>query len=226
MSNILEISDLHVAYAGGIIGLAGLSLVVPERKVVSLLGSNGAGKTTTLKAISNLLPFEGGRIVRGSIRFEDEDITNVPAHKLSRRGLLHVREGRKVFATMSVQENLVAATYALGNRSPLKLQQRCDDIYDLFPHLARRKALMAGYLSGGEQQMLALGRALIGEPQADADRRSVAGARAGDRGRDLPHHLAHQYGAQHQRADRRTECHAGAAPFRARLCARQWPQCP
>jgi branched-chain amino acid transport system ATP-binding protein len=165
MSNILEISDLHVAYAGSIIGLAGLSLVVPEGKIVSLLGSNGAGKTTTLKAISNLLPFEGGRIVSGTIRFDGESIVNVAANKLARRGLLHVREGRKVFSTMTVQENLAAATYALARRAPLKLQQRCDDIYDLFPHLARRKTLLAGYLSGGEQQMLAIGRALIGEPK-------------------------------------------------------------
>ena len=164
-SNILEIHDLQVAYAGGIIGLAGLSLVVPQGKMVALLGSNGAGKTTTLKAISNLLPFEGGRIVGGSIRFEGADITGIPANRLSRRGLLHVREGRKVFSTMTVQENLAAATYALAGRAPLKLQQRCDDIYDLFPHLARRRSLLAGYMSGGEQQMLAIGRALIGEPK-------------------------------------------------------------
>ncbi len=163
--NILEITDLQVSYAGSIVGLAGLTLTVPQGKIVSLLGSNGAGKTTTLKAISNLLPFEGGRVVSGTIRFDGDNIVNVAANKLSRRGLLHVREGRKVFSTMSVHENLVAATYALSGRAPLRLQQRCDDIYDLFPHLARRKTLLAGYLSGGEQQMLAIGRALIGEPK-------------------------------------------------------------
>lgn len=163
--NILEITDLHVSYGGGIIGLAGLSLAVPRGKVVSLLGSNGAGKTTTLKAISNLLPFEGGRIVSGSIRFNGELIGKLPAHKLAQRGLLHVREGRKIFATMSVQENLTAATYALSGRASLQLQKRCDDIYALFPQLAQRKSLLAGYLSGGEQQMLAIGRALVGEPQ-------------------------------------------------------------
>ncbi len=163
--NILEISDLHVGYSGGITGLAGLSLTVQEGKIVALLGANGAGKSTTLKAVSNLLPFEGGRIVSGSIRFKGKEIGRVPAYRLSRLGLLHVREGRRVFASMTVHDNLVAATYALTGRSEPRLQQRCDDIYDLFPHLARRKSLLAGYLSGGEQQMLAIGRALVGEPQ-------------------------------------------------------------
>jgi len=163
--NILEIVDLEVGYAGGITGLAGLSLAVPEGKVVALLGANGAGKSTTLKAVSNLLPFEGGRVRRGAILFEGQDITNVAANKLSRRGLIHVREGRRVFSTMTVHENLVAATYALGKRAPLNLHERCEDIYRLFPHLERRKSLLAGYLSGGEQQMLAIGRALVGEPK-------------------------------------------------------------
>ncbi len=163
--NILEITELEVGYAGGITGLAGLSLAVPEGQMVALLGANGAGKSTTLKAISNLLPFEGGRVRRGTIRFEGRDITTVPAYKLSRMGLIHVREGRRVFSTMTVHENLVAATYALGKRAPVNLESRSSDIYRLFPHLERRKNLLAGYLSGGEQQMLAIGRALIGEPK-------------------------------------------------------------
>jgi branched-chain amino acid transport system ATP-binding protein len=164
-TNILEITDLEVGYTGGITGLAGLSLSVPEGQMVALLGANGAGKSTTLKAISNLLPFEGGKVRRGSIRFEGKDITNVPAYKLSRMGLIHVREGRRVFATMTVHENLVAATYALGKRAPVNIEARSGDIYRLFPHLERRRNLLAGYLSGGEQQMLAIGRALVGEPR-------------------------------------------------------------
>jgi branched-chain amino acid transport system ATP-binding protein len=163
--NILEVIDLDVGYAGGITGLAGLSLNVPAGQMVALLGANGAGKSTTLKAISNLLPFEGGRVRRGTIRFEGRDITNIPAYKLSRMGLIHVREGRRVFSTMTVHENLVAASYALGKRAALDLSRRCDDIYRTFPHLERRKNLLAGYLSGGEQQMLAIGRALVGEPK-------------------------------------------------------------
>ncbi len=110
---VLELSDLSVVYTGGVEGLAGLSLKVPPGSVVALLGSNGAGKSTTLKAISNLLPFEGGKVARGSIRFEGRDIVGIAAHRLARSGLLHVREGRRVFPTMTVQENLVAASYAL-----------------------------------------------------------------------------------------------------------------
>ncbi|HVV92574.1 MAG TPA: ABC transporter ATP-binding protein [Hyphomicrobiales bacterium] len=162
---ILAIDGLEVGYAGGIVGLAGLTLAVPEGEVVALLGANGAGKSTTLKAVSGLLRFEGGRITRGAIRFQGEDIAGVPGHRLARRGLLHVREGRRVFPTMTVQENLVAASFALGGRAALRLHQRCEDIYALFPHLDRRRAVPTGYLSGGEQQMLALGRALIGEPR-------------------------------------------------------------
>src|SRR6187200_1850003 len=102
---VLELSDLGVAYTGGVRGLAGLSLKVPPGSVVSLLGSNGAGKSTTLKAISNLLPFEGGKVDQGSIRFEGREIVGIQAYKLARSGLLHVREGRRVFPTMTVQEN-------------------------------------------------------------------------------------------------------------------------
>jgi branched-chain amino acid transport system ATP-binding protein len=162
---VLELTDLSVVYTGGVQGLVSLSLKVPPGSVVSLLGSNGAGKSTTLKAISNLLPFEGGKVAQGAIRFEGRDIVGIPAHRLARSGLLHVREGRRVFPTMTVQENLVAASYALNGRAPLNLKERCDDIYTLFPHLERRKALLAGFLSGGEQQMLAIGRALVGEPK-------------------------------------------------------------
>lgn len=160
---VLELTELAVVYAGGVRGLSGLSLKVPAGSVVSLLGANGAGKSTTLKAISNLLPFEAGKIDQGAILFDGKDITGVPSHKLARKGLLHVREGRRVFPTMTVQENLVAASYALNGRAPLKLKERCDDIYALFPHLERRRNLLAGFLSGGEQQMLAIGRALVGE---------------------------------------------------------------
>ncbi len=157
----LEITGLEVGYGGAITGLAELTMTIPAGGIVGLLGANGAGKTTTLKAISNLLPFEGGRVRRGSIRFFGQEIAGVPAHILARRGLLHVREGRHVFADMTVDENLVAATFALAGRG----RPNYDDVYDAFPSLARRRHGYAGYLSGGEQQMLAIGRALVAEPR-------------------------------------------------------------
>lgn len=166
MSNaILEIDDLAVTYSGSIKGLDGLSLSVPEGQIVALLGSNGAGKSTTLKTISNLLPFENGKIVQGSIRFRGEKINGVPAHKLARLGLVHVREGRRVFATMTVHENLIAASHTLDGRAELRLNERCDEVYAMFPNLAHRRDIAAGYLSGGEQQMLAIGRGLVGQPE-------------------------------------------------------------
>jgi branched-chain amino acid transport system ATP-binding protein len=159
----LEISDLDVVYGGAIVAVSGLSLTVPDGGFVALLGANGAGKTTTLKTISGLLPFERGRIAAGSIRFFGEEIGGVPSYQLARRGLLHVREGRHVFANMTVEENLVAATFALTGRA--SASPDFDAIYGYFPQLAQRRKLPAGFLSGGEQQMLAIGRALVGNPR-------------------------------------------------------------
>jgi len=160
----LEISGLDVVYGGAIAALHGLTLTVPDGGFVALLGSNGAGKTTTLKAISGLLPFENGRIAAGGIRYFGEDIAGVPSHQLARRGLLHVREGRHVFANMTLEENLTAATFALTGRGR-RAAHGFDDIYAYFPQLAERRKSYAGLLSGGEQQMLAIGRALVGEPR-------------------------------------------------------------
>jgi branched-chain amino acid transport system ATP-binding protein len=159
----LEISGLDVVYGGAIVAVSGLSLTVPDGGFVALLGANGAGKTTTLKTISGLLPFERGRIAAGSIRFFGEEIGGVPSYQLARRGLLHVREGRHVFANMTVEENLVAATFALTGRA--SASPDFDAIYGYFPQLAQRRKLPAGFLSGGEQQMLAIGRALVGNPR-------------------------------------------------------------
>ena len=165
MATALEIRGLDVVYGGAIQALHDVSLVVEEGGLVALLGSNGVGKSTTLKAISGLLPFENGRAVTGSIAFFGEEIGGVPSHKLARRGLLHVREGRHVFANMTAEENLVAATFALGKRAPPKKRGDFDEIYAYFPQLALRRQSYAGLLSGGEQQMLAIGRALVGEPR-------------------------------------------------------------
>ncbi|MEX0590354.1 MAG: ABC transporter ATP-binding protein [Xanthobacteraceae bacterium] len=164
MTNALEITGLDVVYGGAITAIRGMSIVVPDGGFVALLGANGAGKSTTLKSISGLLPFENGRIVAGRITFFGEAIGSVPSHKLARRGLLHVREGRHVFPTMTVEENLLAATFALIGRVQAK-KSEFDEIYAYFPLLAERRRLQAGLLSGGEQQMLAIGRALVGEPR-------------------------------------------------------------
>jgi branched-chain amino acid transport system ATP-binding protein len=158
----LEITGLDVLY-GAIEAVRGLTLTVPDGGFVALLGANGAGKSTTLKTISGILPFESGRIAAGHIRFFGDDIGGVHAHRLARRGLLHVREGRHVFANMTLEENLAASTFALTGRA--RRASGFDDIYGYFPLLATRRKSYAGLLSGGEQQMLAIGRALVGEPR-------------------------------------------------------------
>jgi branched-chain amino acid transport system ATP-binding protein len=163
MTHALELLSLEVVYQNTIQVLRGLSLVVPEGAIVALLGSNGAGKTTTLKAIAGLLPLESGRIAAGTVRFGGEDSTAWPPHLLVRKGLFHVREGRQIFGDMTVEENLVAATYALTGRAPAP--RDFEEVYGYFPRLKERRRQIAGYMSGGEQQMLAIGRALVAQPR-------------------------------------------------------------
>lgn len=157
----LAIENIEVVYHHTVQVLRGLSLTVPVGQIVALLGSNGAGKTTTLKAISGLLPLEVGDIRAGQIRYMGESINDVAPHMLARRGIAHVREGRHVFEDLTVDENLVAAGNALIGRNE---RPDPDLIYEYFPRLKERRAQIAGYLSGGEQQMLAIGRALLGKP--------------------------------------------------------------
>lgn len=162
MISALEIRDLSVSYRGGIEALRSVSIDVAQGAMVALLGANGAGKTTMLRAISGLLALEQGKITTGSIRYFGESLANIAPHQVVRKGVFHVREGRHVFADMSVEDNLIAATFARKNRSG-KLD--FDDVYSYFPRLGERRRQLAGYLSGGEQQMLALGRSIIAEPQ-------------------------------------------------------------
>jgi branched-chain amino acid transport system ATP-binding protein len=157
----LAIENIEVVYQHSVQVLRGLSLAVPRGAIVALLGANGAGKTTTLKAVSGLLPLEVGQLRAGSIHCGGERIDGVAPHLLARRGIAHVREGRHVFEDLTVDENLVAASHALTGR---KLAPDRDLIYAYFPRLAERRSVRAGYLSGGEQQMLAIGRALLGKP--------------------------------------------------------------
>jgi branched-chain amino acid transport system ATP-binding protein len=163
MAAALEVKDLEVVYQGVIQALSSLSLRVPEGSIVTLLGANGAGKTTTLKAISGFLPLENGRVVRGSIAMGGQDMLKLAPHMIVRRGVFHVREGRHVFAEMTVEENLVAATFA--QRKKRSRKDAFDEVYNYFPILSQRRNQAAGYLSGGEQQMLAIGRALVADPE-------------------------------------------------------------
>ncbi len=130
--------------------------------MVALLGPNGAGKTTTLKAVTGLLPLEKGAITGGHVLFDGNDTTRVAPHLLTRQGLYHVREGRQLFTDMTVEENLIAACNALGGRHPVP--KHFDEVYGFFPRLKERARDICGYLSGGEQQMLAIGRALVARP--------------------------------------------------------------
>jgi branched-chain amino acid transport system ATP-binding protein len=158
---MLTIENIEVTYHHTLQALRGLSLEVPEGKIVTLLGTNGAGKTTTLKAASNLLQLENGQIGEGQILFQGQSTLGVPPDQLVQRGMFHVREGRRVFTEMTVDDNLVAASYAL-NGSGRKSDY--DKVYAFFPRLLERRNQTAGYLSGGEQQMLAFGRAMIAQP--------------------------------------------------------------
>nr|WP_318693250.1 ABC transporter ATP-binding protein [uncultured Treponema sp.] len=154
---MLEVKDLVVSY-GAIKALKGISFKVEQGEVITLIGSNGAGKTTTLHSISNLIRKESG-----SILFEGEDITNVSADKIVNRGLIQVPEGRRVFANMSVKENIEMGAYLRKDKEEIKKDMEW--CYELFPRLKERLAQMAGTLSGGEQQMLAMARALMSKPR-------------------------------------------------------------
>ncbi|MCK7544066.1 ABC transporter ATP-binding protein [Marinobacter bryozoorum] len=164
MDAVLEVDNIEVVYNKTVQVLRGLSLRVPRGAIVALLGSNGAGKSTTLKSVSGLLSLEDGEVTAGDIRFNGQSLKNRPPEKLVRDGLFHVMEGRRVFEDLTVEENLVAATYALTGRGQGTGGGQ-DMVYDYFPRLKERRRQLAGYLSGGEQQMLALGRALIAQPE-------------------------------------------------------------
>jgi branched-chain amino acid transport system ATP-binding protein len=155
---LLEINDLHVYY-GHIHALKGISLSVEEGEIVTLIGSNGAGKTTTLRAISGLLKAP----TTSSVNYDGLELTHMRPHKIVERGVIHVPEGRRVFARMSVQENLMMGAYSRSDRAAFG--RDLDFVFQLFPRLRERRGQLAGTLSGGEQQMLAIGRALMASPR-------------------------------------------------------------
>ena len=155
MSTILKVQDMNVYY-GAIHAIKGVSFEVNEGEVVTLIGANGAGKTTTLQTVSGLL-----RSKTGSIEFMGENISHVPAHKLVERGLVQVPEGRRIFLRMTVQENLDMGAYTVKGDSAAAMES----VFKQFPRLKERRKQIAGTLSGGEQQMLAMGRALMSHPK-------------------------------------------------------------
>jgi branched-chain amino acid transport system ATP-binding protein len=154
---LLEIEDMH-SYYGHIQALRGISLTVDEGEVVTLIGSNGAGKTTTLRSIHGILPPKQGRII-----FAGEEIQGVPAHELISRGIAQSPEGRRIFFRMTVLENLEMGAYHRNDASGIR--EDMDRVFDLFPRLKERTKQEAGTMSGGEQQMLAIGRALMSRPR-------------------------------------------------------------
>lgn len=158
--SLLSINNIEVIYDDVILVLRGLSLNVPEGQIVALLGSNGAGKSTTLKAASGLLPSEQGEVSSGTITFDGLDITKMDASDRVKRGLGLSMEGRHVFPHLTIAENLQAGAYTQRHS-----QELFDFVYDFFPRLAEMRTRVAGFLSGGEQQMLAIGRALMARPK-------------------------------------------------------------
>ncbi len=160
---MLLLQDIAVTYQNVIPAVRGISLEVPDKTVVALLGTNGAGKTTILRAISGLLNFHKASIIRGSVLFNGERIDRLNATQIVRRGISQVLEGRRLFADLTVDENL--RTGAINSRDSAAVQRAYDRVMDLFPLLRERRSSVSGYLSGGEQQMLAIGRGLMTSPR-------------------------------------------------------------
>jgi ABC-type branched-chain amino acid transport systems, ATPase component len=154
---LLQLSGLQVAY-GGIRAVRGIDLTVGQGELVCLIGANGAGKSTTLRAICGLVPVAGG-----TVRYDGQDITGMPSFQLVRRGLVMVPEGRGIFGQLTIEENLSMGGYA--SRDPAQVRRDIERVFTLFPRLAERRKQSAGTLSGGEQQMLAMGRAMVARPR-------------------------------------------------------------
>ena len=161
---ILRVNNIEVIYDHVILVLKGVSLEVPRGGIVALLGGNGAGKTTTLKAISNLLKSERGEVTKGSIEFEGKPIQSMNPHQLVERGVIQVMEGRHCFEHLTVEENLMTGAFTRGG-DRAGIARDLEMVYNYFPRLRDRRTSQAGYTSGGEQQMVAIGRALMSRPK-------------------------------------------------------------
>ncbi|TQV79654.1 ABC transporter ATP-binding protein [Denitrobaculum tricleocarpae] len=161
---ILTVNNIEVIYDHVILVLKGVSLEVPEGGIVALLGANGAGKSTTLKSISNLLRAERGEVTKGSIHFEGNQVDRLTPNDLVKQGVVQVMEGRHCFEHLTIEDNLLTGAYTRKD-GRTAVQQDLDMVYDYFPRLRERRLSLAGYTSGGEQQMCAIGRALMSRPK-------------------------------------------------------------
>jgi branched-chain amino acid transport system ATP-binding protein len=161
---ILALNNIEVVYNHVILVLKGVSLSVPQGRIVALLGANGAGKSTTLKAISNLLQAERGEVTKGSIVFDGAQVHSLSPNDLVRRGCIQVMEGRHCFAHLTIEENLLAGAYTRRDGAAA-IKRDLDLVYGYFPRIKERRGAIAGYTSGGEQQMCAIGRALMSRPK-------------------------------------------------------------
>lgn len=160
---LVEVNGIEVIYNHVILVLKGVSLQVPHQSIVALLGGNGAGKTTTLRAISNLLKGERGEVTKGGITLEGEQIANLSPAELVKRGVVQVMEGRHCFAHLTIEENLLTGSYTRTDKG--EIAANLEKVYNYFPRLKTRRASQAAYTSGGEQQMCAIGRALMSNPR-------------------------------------------------------------
>lgn len=163
MTNALTLNNIEVIYDHVFLAIKGVSIEVPKGGMVALLGANGAGKSTTLKSISGLLKSERGEITRGNVQFLGQDIGKLAPQERVKLGIAQVLEGRRVFEHLTPDENLIAASAVHGGRT--EMQRNRDRVYAYFPRLHQRRGAKSGYLSGGEQQMLAIGRALMTQPK-------------------------------------------------------------
>lgn len=159
---MLVLNNIEVIYDGVILVLKGVSIEANEGRITTVLGANGAGKTTTLKAISGVLRTERGDVTRGSIEFKGQRIDRLRPHEVVKLGIVQVFEGRRVFANLTAEENLIAGGHIVS--STAKMRENMEKVFTYFPRVAERRHVIAGYLSGGEQQMLAVGRALMSDP--------------------------------------------------------------
>ncbi len=162
-SRLVEVNGIEVIYNHVILVLKGVSLKVPEHGIVALLGGNGAGKTTTLRAISNLLKGERGEVTKGSVMLEGQEIQNLSPADLVKRGVVQVMEGRHCFAHLTIEENLLTGSYTRTDKA--EIARNLEKVYNYFPRLKTRRTSQAAYTSGGEQQMCAIGRALMSNPR-------------------------------------------------------------
>ena len=160
---LVEVNGIEVIYNHVILVLKGVSLKVPEHGIVALLGGNGAGKTTTLRAISNLLKGERGEVTKGSVMLEGQEIQNLSPADLAKRGVVQVMEGRHCFAHLTIEENLLTGSYTRTDKA--EIARNLEKVYNYFPRLKTRRTSQAAYTSGGEQQMCAIGRALMSNPR-------------------------------------------------------------